>query len=165
MKGDLGNKNSILIYKIIENANKILDDANVPISGIEKVEISCHYGIENFAACGALIIDKINREYCKKLIVMMSNQKHPTHYHIKKEEAFELLHGDCELVLNDNIIELKKGKPVLIPRGVRHSFSSKSGCVIEEVSTTHHTGDSIYDDPNINSLKITERKIKVKLRK
>ena len=93
----------------------------------------------------------------------MANQKHPTHKHIKKEEAFELLYGDCTLILNGKKITLKRGKPVLIPRGVGHSFYSKSGCVVEEVSTTHHIGDSIYEDVEINTLQISERKVNISL--
>ena len=94
---------------------------------------------------------------------MTPSQQHPTHKHIIKEEAFELLHGDCALVLNDKKIQLQKGKPVLIARGVEHSFSSEDGCVIEEISTTHKVGDSIYQDVEINTLQIADRKIKIKL--
>ena len=70
-----------------------------------------------------------------------------------------MLHGDCSLVLNNKEISLKLGKPVLISRGVKHSFSSVNGCVVEEISTTHIPGDSIYEDPNINKLKLEDRKI------
>tara|TARA_Y100000114_G_scaffold146717_1_gene157727 strand:- start:26581 stop:28050 length:1470 start_codon:yes stop_codon:yes gene_type:complete len=160
----IDNEHSELILQIVKKANKILNNSKVPIYGNEKVEISCHYGIENFFKKGALIIDKINREYCKKIIVMFPEQSHPVHRHIKKEEAFELLSGDCTLNLNGTDITLKKGKPVLIARGVNHSFKSKNGCVIEEVSTTHVIGDSIYTDPLINSLKTEERKIKISLK-
>jgi N-acetylneuraminate synthase len=74
-----------------------------------------------------------------------------------------LLHGDCKLNLNGKDIQLVRGKPVLISRGVVHSFSSENGCVVEEISTTHIPGDSIYEDPYINSLPLSERKIKIKL--
>ena len=93
----------------------------------------------------------------------MPEQDHPTHHHIKKEEAFELLYGDCELTLNGKPIDMKVGDAIVISRGVKHSFKSKNGCVIEEVSTTHLSGDSVYDDPVINSLKISDRKIKIKM--
>ena len=94
---------------------------------------------------------------------MFANQQHPTHKHIKKEEAFELLHGDCCLTLNGKKIQLEKGKPVLIARGVEHSFSSENGCIIEEISTTHRVGDSIYEDVQINTLDISDRKVNIKL--
>ena len=153
-----------IILKIIRDTNKVLENAKIPLSGKEGVEISAHYGIQKFYEYGALIIDKINREYCKKIIVVMPGQQHPTHRHIKKEEAFELLHGDCCLTLNGKEIEMTKGRPILIARGVDHSFSSADGCVIEEVSTTHIPGDSIYQDAHINTLPLSERKIKIKLR-
>jgi N-acetylneuraminate synthase len=156
--------NDKIVSKIIRQTTGILADAKIPLAGNESIEISAHYGLESFAEHGALIIDKINREYCKKIIVVTPGQSHPTHRHVKKEEAFELLHGDCTLVLNNKTIQMVKGKPVLIARGVSHSFSSESGCVIEEVSTTHIPGDSIYDDAHINTLPLSDRKIKVKLR-
>jgi sialic acid synthase SpsE/mannose-6-phosphate isomerase-like protein (cupin superfamily) len=156
--------NKEIVKKIKLDTIEMLKNAGIPITGLEKTEISCHYGIDNFSNIGALIIDKINREYCKKLIVMFNNQKHPTHHHIKKEECFELLFGDCRLILNGKTIDLVKGEPILIPRGVNHSFSTTQGCVIEEVSTTHFNGDSIYNDVEINSLKLSERKIKLNLK-
>ena len=63
------------------------------------------------------------------------------------------------MVLNGRRINLELGKPVLICRGVRHSFSSVGGCVVEEISTTHIPGDSVYEDPSINKLKLEDRKI------
>ena len=163
LKDTIANEKEKTITEIISKTKEALGDSKIAISGEEKVEISCHYGVDKFFEHGALIIDKINREYCKKLIVMFPKQKHPTHRHIKKEEAFELLSGDCKLILNNKEIQMKVGKPILIPREVRHSFSSENGCVIEEISTTHHVGDSIYEDPVINSLNTSDRKIKIKL--
>jgi quercetin dioxygenase-like cupin family protein len=155
--------NNEAIVEILKSVKVRLEKSAIALSGLEKAEISCHYGLDSFPEYGAFIIDKINREYCKKLIVMDTNQKHPVHHHIQKEEAFELLSGDCCLVLEGKEIHMKPGKPIVIARGIKHSFSSQAGCVIEEVSTTHIPGDSIYEDPRINSLKLEERKIKVKL--
>jgi N-acetylneuraminate synthase len=149
--------------EIKKRALQVLERANIHCTKNDKVEISAHYGLNNFFKTGALIINKINRKFCKKLIILFENQKHPTHYHIKKEEAFELLDGDCILILNDKEINLELGKPVLITKGTKHSFRSKNGCVIEEVSTTHYKNDSVYEDPEIFKLKISERKYNVKL--
>ena len=121
-------------------------------------------GLQRFNEYGALIIDKINREYCKKIIVVAPGQSHPMHRHIKKEEAFELLHGECLLTLNGTEIKMTKGKPILISRGVDHMFCSDTGCIIEEISTTHIPGDSIYQDPEINTLPLSERKVKIRLK-
>ena len=94
---------------------------------------------------------------------MVPLQSHPPHYHLQKEKCFELLKGDCILTLNGRDIHLEKGKPILINRKINHSFRTKNGCVIEEVSTTHIKGDSIYEDPSISKLDVNERKIKIKL--
>ena len=155
-------KKSIL-KNIISEYNNILEQANITVIDKDDVELSAHYGLENFRETGALIISKINRSYCKKIIAMLPNQSHPTHRHLQKEECFELLKGDCILNLNGRDIELKKGTPILINRKVRHSFKTKNGCVIEEVSTTHIKGDSIYEDPSISKLTVDERKIKINL--
>ena len=153
-----------IINQVADDTRRVLQLARVPLSGKESVEISAHYGLQKFKDFGALIIDKVNREYCKKLIVVAPGQQHPTHHHIKKEEAFELLHGDCTLTLNGKDVALVRGEPVLIARGVKHSFRSQAGCVIEEISTTHIPGDSVYEDVRINTLPLSERKIRINLK-
>src|SRR4030067_1118179 len=92
---------------------------------------------------------------------MLPGQKHPTHHHVKKEETFELFAGDCELVLNGATIKMELGRPYVITRMTDHSFSSVEGCLVEEVSTTHFPGDSVYADPEIFKLKLEDRKIYV----
>jgi hypothetical protein len=37
-----------------------------------------------------------------------------------------------------------------VERNVPHSFGTKTGAILEEVSTTHIKADSYYDDPLIN---------------
>jgi len=156
-------KKQSIIHKIKSQVSDILHAANVTITEKDDVDISCHYGLDEFINIGAVIISKINRRYCKKIIVMLPGQSHPTHRHMIKEESFELLYGDCELVLNGRVIDLKLGAPKLINTKVDHSFSSKGGCVVEEVSTTHIPGDSIYQNPKINKLELDDRKIKIDL--
>ena len=152
-----------ILEKIKSETYSLLEKSGVTVTEKDNVEISCHYGIENFLKVGAVIVDKVNREYCKKIIVMLPGQYHPEHRHLKKEESFELLYGDCNLNLNDRKISLCLGTPQLIPRKTKHSFKTLEGCVIEEVSTTHYRGDSIYEDPSINQLKVQDRKIKITL--
>ena len=151
------------IKDLKDEFNTILTSAGVTVTSKDDVELSCHFGLKRFYDTGALIISKINRSYCKKIIAMLPNQSHPTHRHLQKEECFELLKGDCVLTLNGYDIQLEKGKPILINRKVNHSFKTKNGCVIEEVSTKHIKGDSIYEDLNINKLTVDERKISINL--
>ena len=150
------------IDTIKQKVFSILQESKVFIGDKDTAEISAHYGLEQYSDTGVFILNKINREYCKKILVVLPGQAHPTHHHIKKEEAFELLSGDCTLTLNGKDIELKLGSPILISRGVKHSFKSKNGCVIEEISTTHFPNDSVYSDPEINKLELSDRKFIVK---
>jgi len=163
MKNDLYNPvgDNERLKEIVSATKSMLRGSGVTVTNRDNVEISCHYGIENFEKTGAVIIDKVNREYCKKIIVMQPEQSHPSHFHTRKEESFELLAGDCVLTLNGKDVRLSKGVPLLIARGVEHSFQSLEGCVIEEISTTHYKGDSTYTDPEINKLSLADRKIKI----
>ena len=43
-----------------------------------------------------------------------------------------------------------------------HSFSSKDGCVFEEISTTHYKDDSYYEE---NEKLVTPRKTEIYLTK
>lgn len=147
----------------VDKVISILRKGNVVIPLNCECEISHHYGIDKFEECGATIINWINREYCKKIMIILPGQQHPSHYHKMKEETFNILYGD--LVLNLNGVERTyyPGESVVVEREVPHSFSSKEGCVFEEISTTHHLNDSYYEDENIKNNE--NRKTKVYITK
>ncbi len=72
----------------------MLADRNIVVPGMATLEISHHYGLDRFEEVGCTIINVINREYCKKLIVVLPGQRHPEQYHKIKEETFVVLDGD-----------------------------------------------------------------------
>jgi D-lyxose ketol-isomerase len=121
-----------------------------PINHNWKMELSHHYGIEHFYNFGSLNISVVNREYCKKIIVLLPGQTHPSHMHKNKEETFIQIYGD--LKVNKDGIEhtLTTSSMLLIERGEYHSFSTESGAAFEEISTTHFPNDSFYLDEYIN---------------
>ena len=141
----------------------ILREGNVIIPLNSECEISHHYGLDEFEECGATIINCINREYCKKIMVVLPGQKHPSHYHKLKEETFNILHGELILNLNGEEKKYKPGESVVVEREAKHSFSSEVGCVFEEISTTHHLNDSYYEDEKIKEN--NNRKTKVYITK
>ncbi len=141
------------VLKVIKKVKDIIIDSKVSLSDKVDLELSHHYGIDNFQKFGAVIISCINREYCKKIIVMLPGQRHPHHYHNKKEETFHILYGDMELNLNGSEKDYQSGEMVIIERGARHSFSSKNGAVFEEISTTYFADDSFYEDKKITNNK------------
>lgn len=137
------------VVKIVNDIRKILIDSKINLSNKLELEISHHYGIENYYKYGAAIITCVNREYCKKLIIVLPEQQHPSHFHEKKEETFHVLYGDILLKLGEDEKKYNAGDIVVIERGVRHGFMSRSGAIFEEVSTTHFKEDSFYDDKEI----------------
>jgi mannose-6-phosphate isomerase-like protein (cupin superfamily) len=84
---------------------------------------------------------------------LLPEQKHPTQFHKIKEETFILISGDLELVVDDKTHNLSKGSIYVIQRGSEHQMTSKNGCIIEELSTTHIPNDSYYLDNSINENK------------
>lgn len=139
------------IYEIITKARKMLEEAKIALPDKLEVEVSHHYGIDNFYKHGAVLINCVNREYCKKLIILFPSQNHPTHLHKQKEETFQILSGDLIMNLDGKEKEHRPGEIVLVQRGAKHSFRTKSGAILEEISTTHFKNDSFYDDEKITN--------------
>ncbi len=150
--------NEVILKNAIHKVKALLNEARVYLNSEFEVEYSHHYGIENFLEYGAVIINCINREYCKKILVQLPGQKHPAHYHPLKEESFQLLYGDLSVSIDGHIKTLSPGETCLVMPGVWHSFWTNDGCVFEEVSTTHYNSDSVYKDSKINKLLRNERK-------
>lgn len=151
-----------IIKTAIHELKAMLNEARIHLSTDFSVEYSHHYGIENFRETGAVLIDCINRDYCKKLVIQLPHQAHPLHFHKRKEETFQVLHGVLYSEINGRTRELYPGDTVLVQPGVWHSFWTKeSGVIFEEVSTTHYNDDSFYQDPKINQLTRAERKTQV----
>jgi N-acetylneuraminate synthase len=142
----------------VHEVKALLNEASVELNSDFQIEFSHHYGIENFLEVGALIINCINREYCKKIIVQLPKQQHPLHYHKRKEETFQVLYGILETEIDGHRRTLHPGETALVQPGVWHRFWTETGCVFEEVSTTHYNNDSFYNDRRINEMAREERK-------
>lgn len=147
-----------VIWSAIHEVKAILNEGRVALGTDFKVEYSHHYGIENFRKCGAVIIECISREYCKKLIVQLPGQEHPAHYHRRKEETFQVLYGRLFSRIDGRVRELLPGDTALVQPGVWHSFWTDVGVIFEEVSTTHYPDDSFYQDNAINERGREQRK-------
>lgn len=147
-----------LARSVVHDAKGMLYEAGIELGTEFDVELSHHYGMQHFRQTGAIIISIINREYCKKLIIVLPGQKHPTHLHKKKEETFQLLYGDLTVNIEGKVKEMKPGDIQTVLRGEKHSFTSSKGAIFEEVSTTHIRNDSYYEDTKISRLDPMERK-------
>lgn len=147
-----------LLRSVVHDAKGILFESGIALGTDFEVELSHHYGMKHFRQYGAVIVSVINREYCKKLLIILPGQKHPVHMHKVKEETFQLLYGDLTVVINGQERHMKPGDIQTVLRDDRHSFTSINGAIFEEVSTTHIKNDSYYEDPEIRKLDPIERK-------
>lgn len=152
----------LILSSIAARVKEMLDEAMIVLDEKVRVELSHQYGFDRFFEVGAVIIDVVNRDYCKKLIVQFPNQTHPSHRHMEKEETFHILSGSVNLVIDGKNYRLEAGQKQLIERGVFHSFSTEAGVIFEEVSTTHIKGDSEYEDSLIQG-DPTSRKTRIVL--
>jgi sialic acid synthase SpsE/mannose-6-phosphate isomerase-like protein (cupin superfamily) len=139
-----------LIWRIVQRARELFAGSGVTLPQHADLEISHHYGLDRFEEVGLLMVTVINRDYCKKLLGLLPGQVHPEQFHNMKEETFHCLSGDVDLWLNDVHRTMRPGDVVTVQPGVRHRFSSKAGCVIEEISSTHFKDDSYYTDDSIS---------------
>lgn len=141
------------VYSIVQKVKSLLREGNVVFPGRANLEISHHYGLEQFYEYGISMITVVNREYCKKLIIMLPGQKHPEQFHEKKEETFVVLHGEIYLALDGKENQYGVGDVITVKPGLRHAFSTDTGVIVEEISSTHYIEDSYYTDEVIKQNK------------
>ncbi|KAF0220670.1 MAG: N-acetylneuraminate [Geobacteraceae bacterium] len=151
----------LVIQQAIHEVKALLNEAKVPLNSEFTIEYSHHYGMENFRETGAVLIDCINRSYCKKVIVQLPNQKHPSHFHKRKEETFQVLYGILLVEIDGHNRIMYPGETLVVLPGVWHNFRTETGVVFEEISTTHFNDDSVYQDKSINKMARHERKTSV----
>lgn len=149
---------SQVIKDALHEVKALLSEAHVTLDHTFDVEYSHHYGIERFHEVGATFIECVNRDYCKKVVVVLPGQRHPSHYHKRKEETFQILYGEVHVEIGGIHRVMRPGETVLIQAGVWHGFWSETGAVFEEISTTHYPDDSFYHDRRIQRLAREERK-------
>ena len=137
------------ILNIIKDIKELVLQSGIKLQNKIDFELSHHYGIERFHEYGCTIMNIINREYCKKLILLLAGQENPIHTHKMKEETFHVLYGDGWISLDGRMEDFKAGDLLTVERNIPHGFGTKSGAIIEEVSTTHVKADSYYDDSSI----------------
>jgi len=140
-----------LVNDAVIAVRALLKAGNVILPGRSELEISHHYGLEQFDRYGLTMITVVNREYCKKVLVLLPGQSHPEQHHRQKEETFVVLHGSMTIHLDGVAQVAGPGDVVTVERGVKHSFRSDTGVVFEEISSTHIPDDSFYTDPAIGA--------------
>ncbi len=142
----------------IQTAKSLLRDAGIKLGNEYEVELSHHYGVDKLPEVGLVMINCVDRDYCKKLLVQLPGQFHPEHTHKTKEETFHQLYGTLDVSIDGTKRRLYAGDKLLIVPGQKHSFSTETGAVIEEISTKYEKGGSVYTDTSIFSSNPDSRK-------
>lgn len=151
----------LVLKTAVHEIKAMLNEAKITLNSDFSVEYSHHLGLSEFPKVGCVLIDCVNREYCKKLLVQLPGQAHPLHYHRRKEETFQVLAGVLHLEIDGRERVLYPGDTTLVLPGVWHRFWSDTGAIVEEVSTTHYTNDSFYKDARIQETPLDVRKTRV----
>jgi sialic acid synthase SpsE/mannose-6-phosphate isomerase-like protein (cupin superfamily) len=138
-----------VVYDYVKKVRALVTKSGVPVPYKVDVELSHHYGLDKFADYGMTIFTIVNREYCKKLLIMLPKQFHPEQFHQLKDETFNVLYGDVEITLDGVMNRHGIGDVITVNKGVKHSLGTVNGCVIEEISSTHYKDDSYYTDKTI----------------
>ena len=71
----------------------MLYEAGITLGPQFDIELSHHYGINKFHETGAILINLVNRQYCKKLVIVLPGQRHPNHRHAIKRRPFSFSVG------------------------------------------------------------------------
>ncbi|MDR2392473.1 MAG: N-acetylneuraminate synthase family protein [Planctomycetota bacterium] len=135
-----------MVTEYVSRIVLLLERSGVMVPIDSSCEISHHYGLERYPEIGLALIDCVNREYCKKILVLLPGQRHPSHRHVRKEETFLVVYGDLTVRYGDGERTMARGESMVMERSVPHSFYSANGCVFEEISSTHFAGDSFYEN-------------------
>lgn len=133
-----------------------LEDAGLVLAPNISVEIA-DFGLNRWEREGLGIVVRVNEpEYCSKYLTLEPGQECPLHYHKMKKETFFVLTGTVSLEADSQPITLSPGGQYTLRPGVNHKFSSRSGAIIEEVSTHDENSDSYFTNPAIIRDPITE---------
>ena len=159
-------KNLLNEYKIrsyIHELKAILNYNKINIGENFDMEISHHKGIDNFRETGCFLFNIINKSYAKKMLVMLPNQRHPLHFHKRKDESFHVISGSLISNLNGKKKTLNSGQILHINKNSWHEFKAgDEGCIFDEISTTSYKDDSFYKDNKIKKLTRDNRKTFIK---
>jgi len=139
------------LQEIHDKVQTILQDSHIHYHKPTQIEISHHYGLDKFGRYGMSILNIVNEEYCKKLLIIFSGQENPFHYHKIKKETFCILAGKVDIYVNDKKYNLTPGDTLTIKPGDKHKIFGNSNAIIEEISSTHKASDSFYIDEHINN--------------
>ncbi len=83
------------------------------------------------------------------VVVITAGEEHPCHKHIKQEESFYVLEGECAVYIDGERVVIKKGDYLQCEPGEAHMFINESEASFKSVfikSPYFEEKDSVYID-------------------
>lgn len=156
---DKENLLKLLKASYLHKLKAILNYYQIKVGDNFDLELSHHNGVDNFEKVGCYLFNIVNRVYAKKLLVMLPNQRHPSHFHKKKTETFIINAGSLTLIDNGKKYSLKAGDSIDLKKSSYHQFKAgNEGCIFEEISSTSYKSDSYYANKKVKKMSRDKRK-------
>ena len=130
----------------------MLEEAQIAVPGSADLEISHHYGIDEFERTGLVLITVVNRGYCKKLLVSLPGPG--TSGAVAQREGRDLPHParrGASVARRRNARSAARATSSRSNPACATPSSRPTGAIIEEISTTHNRSDSFYTDDSDQS--------------
>jgi len=137
------------VYRIVQDVKAILKHGNIAVQPQLELEIDYYYGIDRYNEFGSASCVYVNRDYSRRIVIMLPGQTYPEQYHKSKEETFIVLSGDLVVTLDGVENKYSAGDGITIEKGCKHMLRSQGGVVFEEISISSKEDDSHFTDPLI----------------
>lgn len=120
-----------------------------------EVVLVSDFGLKEFYNTGLIecwISNEEKHGYCGKYLFVFDNQTCPEHFHKIKHETFFVVKGKVRMKINGKTITKKEGEKLVMPAGVKHSFTGMGDALLLEVSTPCVIKDNYFSDKRIRKL-------------
>ena len=110
------------------------------------------FGLGEFRKTGEIehwIANEAVSGYCGKFLFVFDGQTCPYHRHDVKHETFFVLKGRVRMVVDGAERVLAEGDTLVMPPGVRHSFTGLGSALLLEVSMPSTLNDNFFEDRRI----------------
>ena len=150
-----------IIYKAIHDVKGALREARIHINHDSSVEILHPLGVKHLFSTGAFVIHCFDRDYSKKIVVMLPGQSLPSFYQKKSEATIQILSGQLEVDLSGRSRTLYAGDALFLPAGLWHSYRATGHVLFEEISTAVADDETVYIDPTMQRMQPDEKRTKL----
>lgn len=151
---------SAAVEAILHAVNDLVRTSGVVIPTSLSLDLSHHYGLDRFFETGSSTVTVVNRDYCKRIIILLPGQVHPEQWHETKDETLHVLFGEVSFTMGGKRYELKPNDVLNVPPGTRHEFRTQTGAVIEEISSSYSQSDSHYSDRSITASPVRKTSVR-----